>query len=114
MALPSTPIARIWRTQIDPGRAEEYESFARQRSLPMFCQHAGLLGVLFGGAGTDRVVITIWQDAAAATALEQSSRYGATVDAIHEAGFLRPPQQVDYLPLHGGWLTGRSLDEICQ
>jgi hypothetical protein len=40
-------IVRIWRTGIDGSRAEDYERFARDRSLPMFRAQTGFRGALF-------------------------------------------------------------------
>lgn len=94
---------RIWRTGLDESRAREYEDFARLVSLPMFRRQAGLIGVLFAGSGAGRVVITLWESRAAAAAMEASGDYQATVRAIEAAGFLRPPQRVELLDLHGSW-----------
>jgi heme-degrading monooxygenase HmoA len=90
-------VARIWRTGLDRSRADEYDDFARTRSLPMFERHDGFRGVLFATAGDERVVITLWRDRAAAAALEHSRDYRATVRAIEATGFLRPPQRVELL-----------------
>ena len=38
-------IVRIWRAEIDPARAEEYERFANERSLPT-CAVQSLLASL--------------------------------------------------------------------
>jgi heme-degrading monooxygenase HmoA len=94
------PIVRIWRTGIDLSRSAEYQEFARTRSLPMFERHDGFLGVLFTTSGEERVVITLWRDREAAAALERSSDYRATVQAIEETGFLRPPQRIEVLEIH--------------
>jgi heme-degrading monooxygenase HmoA len=97
-------VARIWRTGLDGPRAGEYEEFARARSLPMFQRHDGFRGVLFATSGDERVVITLWRDREAAAALERSSDYRATVEAIEAMGFLRPPQRVEVLDVHDAWL----------
>jgi heme-degrading monooxygenase HmoA len=98
-------VARIWRTGIDPSRADDYEAFARERSLPMFKAHDGFCGVLFADAGSDtRKVITLWASRGAAQALEDSPLYRETVKAIEAAGFLRPPQSVELLDVPLGWL----------
>jgi heme-degrading monooxygenase HmoA len=96
-----TMIMRIWRTQVDEARAAEYERFAAQQSLPMFRAHQGFEGHLFGRRGGDCVVVTIWEDDAAADALEASPRYRETVARINAAGFLTGPSQVDRFRLHG-------------
>jgi hypothetical protein len=96
-------VMRIWRTQIDDSRAREYEDFARDVSLPMFRRHKGFLGVLFAGTGGERVVVTLWSDRSAVLSLEASADYQATVRTIEAAGFLRPPQRIELLDMHGSW-----------
>lgn len=96
-------VVRIWRTGLDESRSPEYEDFALSISLPMFRRHAGFLGVLFAGNGAERMVITLWSDRTAAAALDVSADYQATVRAIEATGFLRPPQRVELLDVHGSW-----------
>jgi hypothetical protein len=96
-------VVRIWRTGLDESRAREYEDFASSTSLPMFRRQNGFRGVLFAGAGPERTVITLWSDHAAAAALDVSADYQATVRAIEATGFLRPPQRVELLDVHGWW-----------
>jgi heme-degrading monooxygenase HmoA len=102
-------VARIWRTGLDGSRADDYDEFAHTRSLPMFERHDGFRGVLFAAAGDERVVITLWQDREAASALEHSSDYQATVRAIQEAGFLRPPQHVELLDVRAAQLASIAM-----
>jgi heme-degrading monooxygenase HmoA len=99
-------IARIWRTRIDESRAADYQRFANERSLPMFRAHAGFLGVLFGGAGDERVVISFWRDTEAVRTLEQSPRYRETVREIEAGSFILGPSSVEVYAVHGG-----ALDE---
>jgi heme-degrading monooxygenase HmoA len=96
-------VVRIWRTGLDESRAQEYEEFARTVSVPMFRRHAGFAGVLFARSSGERVVITFWQDRAAADALAESDDYQVTVQAIEAAGFLRPPQRLELLDVHDQW-----------
>jgi hypothetical protein len=103
-------VVRIWRTGLDESRAREYEDFALGVSLPMFRRHDGFLGVLFAAAGAERVVITLWTGKAAAAALEESADYQATVRSIEAAGLLRPPQQVELLPVHTSWIQPLDHD----
>jgi len=95
---------RIWTTGLDESRAPEYEDFARTVSLPMFRRHDGFGGVLFARSVSERVVITLWQDRAAAEALGESADYRATVKALEATGFLRPPQKLELLDVHGSWI----------
>lgn len=96
-------MVRIWRTGLDESRAQEYEDFARTVSLPMFRRHHGFGGVLFARSGSERVVITLWADPAAADLLGGSDDYQATVRALEATGFLRPPQRIELLDVHGLW-----------
>ena len=96
-------VVRIWRTGLDGSRAPEYEDFALTISLPMFQRHAGFLGVLFAGTGSERTVITLWSSQAAVAALDTSADYQATVRAIEATGFLRPPQEVELHSVHSSW-----------
>ena len=97
--------ARIWRTGVDESRAEEYDAFAVERSLPMFRRQPGCRAVFFVRTKEGRAAITFWQDLAAAEALLSSKDYLETVDAILAAGFLRPPQSVELLPVDQLWLA---------
>jgi heme-degrading monooxygenase HmoA len=97
-------IARIWRTEIDETRAGEYREFACSHSLPMFRAQPGFAGVLFAAQGARRAVITLWDDLAAATALDDSASYNATVAAIEGTGFLRGDSAVEVLELEGVFL----------
>jgi heme-degrading monooxygenase HmoA len=95
-------IARIWRTKVDPTRLEEYRRFALTRSLPIFRASRGFLGVLFVGAEDDRAVISLWDDAEAAAALDSSSSYRETVALISTAGFLVGDSSVETFEVEGG------------
>lgn len=99
-------IMRIWRTQVDVTRATEYERFAAKQSLPMFRAHQGFSGLLFGRHGADCIVITLWEDDAAANALEDSPRYRDTVARISATGFLIGQSQIERFALHAKELPG--------
>jgi heme-degrading monooxygenase HmoA len=82
-------IVRVWRARIDAARADEYERFARERSLPMFRSHAGFRGCAFLRNGAECTVITLWEGSGDVAALETSDRYRDTVAAIMATGFIR-------------------------
>jgi hypothetical protein len=65
-------IIRIWRTQIDQTRAEEYRDFARSKSLPMFRAQPGFAGVLFAAHAAELAVITLLHELTGVEALEHS------------------------------------------
>lgn len=100
-ALTEARIVRIWRTAIDPARADEYDDFARTRSLPMFRAQTGFMAVFFTSHATERAVITLWEDWDCVDALSISASYAATVREIEDAGFLRGKQSVEAFALDG-------------
>jgi hypothetical protein len=99
-------VARIWRTGIDETRAEEYRRFAETKSLPMFREQPGFVGVLFAANGAERAVITLWQDLDSAEQLDRSETYTRTVAEIAATGFLRGESSVEVLELEGFFLEG--------
>jgi heme-degrading monooxygenase HmoA len=105
-------IARIWRTQVDSTRLEEYQRFAETYSLPMFRAQGGFLGVLFVGVESERAVISLWEDAEAAAALDSSPSYRETVARISAAGFLSGGSSVEVFEVHGGDLSRVRSPEI--
>ena len=98
-------IMRIWRTQVHEAHAREYERFAADVSLPMFAAQPGFRGLLFGRNHGDCAVITLWDDDAAADALDTSPSYRETVARINAAGFLRGASTVERLTVHGSHLS---------
>lgn len=101
---------RIWRTLVDEGRTAEYERFAAEHSLPMFAAQPGFRGLLFGRDGNRCTVVTLWQDEAAADALEVAPAYRETVARITATGFLEGGSTVDRLTVHGTHLPEVHLD----
>jgi heme-degrading monooxygenase HmoA len=102
-------IMRIWRTQVDPSRAADYERFAAEQSLPMFRAQPGFQGLLFGRHDRDRVVMTLWDDDAAADALERSASYRDTVARITATGFLVGESSTERFEVHGNTLPDRDV-----
>jgi heme-degrading monooxygenase HmoA len=103
-------LARIWRTGVKPERFEEYERFARERSLPMFREQRGFIGVLFMREGADRVaVLTLWEDERAVKELDASPLYRQTVEVILGSGLLAADQSVEVFEVHGGQVSAGEL-----
>jgi heme-degrading monooxygenase HmoA len=92
-------ILRIWRANIDPARAEEYERFARERSLPMFRSHRGFRGCAFLRNNSDCAVVTLWAGPEDIAALETSALYRETVAAIMATGFVRATEDAITVPV---------------
>ena len=101
-------IVRIWRTAIRPEQIDAYEEFAGSVSLPMFREQPGCRGVMFARRSSECVVITLWENMDAVTALTRSPSYQSTVSAIEATGFLVGSATTDVLQTHGGFL---NLDE---
>ncbi|MCZ6653710.1 MAG: hypothetical protein O7D91_11875, partial [Planctomycetota bacterium] len=73
---------RIWSTEVNNDRFEEYESFANRYSLPMFQKQDGCLGVLFLKGSANCKVVTFWRDQKAIDGLNNTESYNETVKAI--------------------------------
>ena len=107
-------VLRVWRAPIDEKRADEYERFARDRSLPMFRRQEGFLGVLFARAREECVVVTVWRDEDAVARLAASPSYQETVAAISASGLLVGDASAEVYNLHavevgaGGFATPAS------
>jgi heme-degrading monooxygenase HmoA len=99
-------IARVWRARIDERRGDEYDEFARTRSLPTFRAHEGFRGCAFLGTGSDRVVLTLWASLEAIAALERSARYRRTVADIEATGFVLETTEAITAPVDGHGETG--------
>lgn len=103
-------VTRLWRTGVKPERFEEYERFARERSLPMFREQRGFIGVLFMREEADRAaVLTLWEDERAAGELEASPLYRQAVEVILGSGLLTMEQSVEVFEVHGGRVLAGEL-----
>ena len=103
-------IVRIWRTGVDRSRLEEYARFEEERSLPMFCEQPGLIGVFFLREGEDRAAaLTFWEDMAAVETLATSSSYLRTVQELVDTGLLTGGQSVDVFQVHAGLLRWEGV-----
>ena len=108
-------ILRIWRTELNPARLDEYARFEQERSLPMFREQRGLLGVLFLREGPDRAAaLTIWEDRAAVEALGDSPSYQQTAAALMSSGLLVGEPSVDVFDVAGGELRTKLLAAVRQ
>ncbi len=97
-------IIRVWRARVDDARASEYERFAEEASLPMFKEQHGFRGSLFGRSGEECVVVTVWDDDAAADSLDASPSYSKTVSSIRAAGFISVELGVERFDVHAAHL----------
>ena len=93
-------IARTWIVEVDPARADAYEKFAREVSVPMFKQQVGCRGVLMTRDGQRCQVISLWADRGAVDALCGSPTYEDTVAAIQALGILSDAGPVALAAVH--------------
>jgi quinol monooxygenase YgiN len=100
----SEMIVRIWRTRVAAGHFDEYQRFANEFSLPMFVAQHGCRGVLFTSFPGGEAVVSLWSDAAAADALDQSPRYQEVAAKLSATGWLCGEATVERLAVHGGWI----------
>ena len=97
-------ILRIWRTEVQTGRATDYEHFAMTRSLPMFRRQSGCRGVLLAEHSGERIAITLWEDQEAVARLEESADYLQTVRALLDSGILQGDQATRVYGAAAGFL----------
>jgi hypothetical protein len=81
-------IVRLWKTQVQAPRFTQYESWEKTRSLPMFKELEGCLGVLFLRSEGYCFALSFWRDIAAVDGLETSTLYQQTSKAYEESGML--------------------------
>lgn len=93
-------IARIWRSNIDLGSIDDYEQFARERSLPMFRRQHGFVGALMLRDESECQVITLWRGRASVALLDSSPQYRHTVRLLKRLGMLRGEQTVELTRAH--------------
>ncbi len=96
-------LARSWITRVRLDRANEYEQFAKDISLPMFRSHPGCFGVVMIREGDQCRVTTFWRSVEAMHDFEESEIYRSTVARILAAGFLYGEQQIQVEKPHLAW-----------
>ena len=98
-------ITRLWTTSVIEAKLNEYESFARDISLPMFRNSPGCLGVLMFRDGPACHVLTLWRSQSDIDALEMSAGYIETVRRILSSGFLTGVQTSRTFETHLSWMA---------
>ena len=93
-------IVRIWRTQLDNSRMNEFERFERERSLPMFRQQEGFLGVIFLRSQGECAALSLWEDLESVEKLSKS--YRETVQLLESTNLLQGSQSIEVFEERGG------------
>jgi len=81
-------IIRLWQAEIRSNRMEQYSQWERTRSLPMFKQQNGCLGVLFLRSDAFCFALSFWRDMNAVADLANSELYNETSKAYEDSGML--------------------------
>jgi len=89
-----------WDTRVAEARSTDYETFAKEISLPMFRQQPGLLGIAMFHRGEACVVLTLWCDAESAAALARSDSHTRAVSEILAAGLFQGEQTLETCKVH--------------
>jgi hypothetical protein len=106
-------ILRIWRTGVDSTRWDAYAQFEREHSTPMFQSQPGCLAVFFVRlSAVEAAACTLWQNQDAIDQLAGSSSYQRTVAQLQATGLLQGAQQVEVMPIVGGWLAIEQLQAL--
>ena len=95
-------IVRIWRTQLDNSRMNEFERFERERSLPMFRQQEGFLGVIFLRSQGECAALSLWEDLESVERLSKSKSYRETVQLLESTNLLQGSQSIEVFEERGG------------
>ena len=102
-------VARLCKATLVDGRAEEYEAFARDISLPMFRMQRGFMSVAMMRNGNDCSVLTLWRDKQSIRQLDRSESYLATVGMVMATGFLQDVGGAVLFDLHLADLRSISI-----
>lgn len=98
-------IFRLWHASIHPARVEEFNAFSREHAGPMFGQLPGFMGVFYLQDLPNVMVLTLWQDMAAAKAVAGHALYQNTVANLQATGILRDMKAVSYYHLQDAALV---------
>jgi heme-degrading monooxygenase HmoA len=97
-------IVRIWTTEIDESREDEYRRFEQDHSVPMFRQQQGFVGVVFLRRAGGAAAVTLWRSREDADRLPESTSYRETVQRLESTGLLRGAQAVELLELSSAYM----------
>lgn len=104
-------LIRTWKVHIHKDKIGELKHFAKTKSLPMFKEQTGCLGVLFTLDGNLCNTTTLWRDRESIEMLKTSITYNDTVEKIVATGMLEGESTVEIFDCFGGFL---ELDTIAQ
>ena len=96
-------LLRIWTTGVNPEREQEYVSYARRRSRPMFLSQPGCLGVFFlRRSDGHHATCSLWSDATSVTALAQAPSYQHIAAGLAATGVLVGQPSIEVFEVKGG------------
>lgn len=104
-------IVRLWSTRVDQKWIAEYEENERSRSLPMFQQQPGCLGVLFLRSSENCFALSLWKDLESVERLKTSESYVEASAFYANSGMLLGEPLLQVFDVMGGFLDPRAAGE---
>lgn len=105
-------IVRLWTTRVDQNRIAEYEENEKSRSLPMFHQQPGCLGVLFLRSSENCFALTLWKDRESVERLKTSQSYLEASAFYSNSGMLLEQPSLQVFEVKGGFLDPQAVGEV--
>jgi heme-degrading monooxygenase HmoA len=105
-------VVRLWKTQVKKSALATYEENERNRSLPMFKEQPGCVGVLFLRSEDTCFALTFWKDLDAVDQLKTSKSY-LEASAFYElSGMLVGEPSLQLFEVKGGFFSLPLLETI--
>jgi heme-degrading monooxygenase HmoA len=105
-------IVRVWQVRVKENALAEYEENERNRSLPMFKEQPGCLGVLFLRSMGMCSALTFWSDRAAIEQLNSSKSYLDASRFYENSGMLEGEPTLQVFEVQGGYLGDYLLTMV--
>jgi hypothetical protein len=102
-------IVRLWKVKVDPNRIEQYALWETTRSLPMFQELQGCLGVLFLRSREHCLALSLWQDMDAVNKLKDCALYNELSSEYERSGMLIGEPDLQVFEAIGGFTVGDAL-----
>jgi heme-degrading monooxygenase HmoA len=102
-------IVRLWTTRVEQDRIAEYEENEHSRSLPMFRQQPGCLGVMFLRSSENCFALSFWKDLESVEKLKTSTSYLEASEFYANSGMLIGDPSLKVFEVSGGFLDLEAL-----
>lgn len=102
-------IVRLWKVKVNPDRIEQYALWEKTRSLPMFQELQGCLGVFFLRSKEHCLALSMWQGMDAVDALKDCKLYEKTSSDYEQSGMLIGDPELQVYEAIAGFTVGDAL-----